>query len=153
VLPLVASPSHRRVVPAGCRIASCTPLIVPPSRCLVMPAGCCIVSCRPLVALPSHPLQAGRLPNRLSSSSRCATHSSCCRGGWLLRHLLTRRSLVVSLSRHATSRCLIAPVGCRIIISRRPFAAPSSRPLIVLAGCCVASPCAALLPVGGYIVA
>jgi hypothetical protein len=58
--------------------------------------------------------------------------------------LLTRRPLVVSLSHRAASRCLITPVGCRIIISRRPLVASPSCPLIVLAGCCIASPCAAL---------
>ena len=62
-----------------------------------------------------------------------------------LCRLSTRRPLVVSLSRRAASRCLITSVGCRIIISRPPLIAPPSCPLIVLAGCCIASPCAALL--------
>jgi len=66
------------------------------------------------------------------------------RAGWLLRRLSMRRPLIVSLSRRAASRCRVAPAGCRAIISRRPLVAPPSRPLIVLAGCCVASPCAAL---------
>ena len=113
------------ILSAGCRIASCRPLIVPPSRQLVDPACCHIASPRPLVA------------------PRVAVSSSC-RACWLLRRLSMRRTLVDSSSRHAASRCLVAPAGCHAIISRRPLAAPPSRPLIMLAGCCVACPCAAL---------
>ena len=123
--PLIALPSRRLVTPAGCRIASCCPHFVPPSCQLVAPACCCIASPRPLVA-----------PRPALSSSR--------RAGWLLHGLSARRPLVVSSSHRAASHCLIAPAGCRIIISRRPLVAPPSCPLIVLAGCCVACPCAAL---------
>jgi hypothetical protein len=97
-----------------------------PSRQLVVPACCCIASPRPLV-----------VPRAALSTPLCA--------GWLLRHLSTRRPLVVSLSRHAASRSLVVPAGCRAIISCRPLVAPPSRPLIVLAGCCFACLCAALL--------
>ena len=123
--PLNALPSHRLVAPAGCRIASRRPLVAPPSRQLVAPACCCITSPRPLVA-----------PRTALSSS--------CRAGWLLRRFSTRRPLVVLSSCCAASRCLVAPAGCRAIISCRPLVAPPSRPLIVLAGCCVACPCASL---------
>jgi hypothetical protein len=55
------------------------------------------------------------------------------------------RRLVVSSSRRASSCYLVTSAGCRAIISRRPLIAPPSRPLILLATCYVASPCAALL--------
>ena len=55
-----------------------------------------------------------------------------------------RHPLVVLSSRRAASCCLVAPAGCRTIISHRPLVAPPSRPLIVLAGCCIVCPCAAL---------
>ena len=84
------------------------------------------------------------LPHRLSSSSCCAAHSSSRRAGWLLRHLSTRCPLVVSPSRCAASRCLNASAGCRIVTSCCPLVVPISRPIIMLAGCCVASHCAAL---------
>ena len=96
----------------------------------------------PLAVLSSS--RAGWLPHCLSSSSRCAAHSSCHRAGWLMHRLSTRHPLVVLSSRRAASHCLIPPVGCCIIISCRPLIAPSSCLLIVLAGCCIASPCAAL---------
>ncbi len=68
----------------------------------------------------------------LSSSSHCATHSSSCCVGWLLCCLLMQCPLVVSSSSRAASRCLIAPAGCHIIISRSPLIAPPFCPLIVL---------------------
>ena len=169
VSPLAAPPSRHLVVPAGCRIASCCPLIVPPfchlvaqaccciaspcplmvlpSRRLVAPPGCCIAYRHPLIAPPSRQLVAPDfccitsarplvVPRTALSSSRCA--------GWLLRCLSMRRPLVVSLSCRATSRCLIAPADCHVIISCCPLIAPPSHPLIVLAGCCVACPCATL---------
>ena len=156
-------------MPAGCHIASCPPLIVPPSRCLVAPAGSCIASRRPLIVLPSRCLVApagchiaSRHPLVASPSCQLVV-PACCRiaspcplvaprtalsssrhAGWLLRRLSTRRPLTVSLSRCAASCCLVAPAGCRTIISCRPLVAPPSRPLIVLAGCCIACPCVAL---------
>ena len=123
--PLIALPSHRRVTPAGCRIAFCRPLIVPSSCQLVAPACCRIASPRPLVA-----------PRATLLSSR--------RASWLLRRLLMRCPHILLSSNRSTSCCLVAPAGCRPIISRRPLVTPSSRPLIVLAGCCVACPCTAL---------
>ena len=120
-LPLVLLSLHHPLVVLLCQLVVALPLAIFSLRCclvLFKPAGCHIASPRPLVAPPTHPLI-------LSSWTRCP--------------------LVISLSRHATSRCLIASVGCCIIISHRPLAAPSSCPLIVLAGCCIASPCAALL--------
>jgi hypothetical protein len=67
--PLIASPFRRLVTPAGCRIASHHPLVAPPSRSLVAPACCRISSPRPLVAPPTHPLVASRRA-ALSSSRR-----------------------------------------------------------------------------------
>ena len=167
VLPLVAPPWCCLIVLAGCHIASCRPLIALPSRhlvtpavvisphplialpscCLVTPAGCCIASCRPLIVPPSRQLVAPAychisslgpliVPRVALSSSR--------RTGWLLRLLSMRYPLVILLSRCATSCCLVAPAGCCAIISRRPLVAPLSCPLIVLAGCCIACPCATL---------
>ena len=160
MLPLVAPPWCRLVVPAGCRIASYRPLIAPPSRRLVAPAGCCIASHHPLIALPSRRLDAPagcRIASRrplIAPPSRQLVAPACCRiaspcplvapratlsssrrAGWLLCRLLMHRPLVVSLSRRAASCFLVAPAGCRAIISRRPLVAPPSRPLIVLAGC------------------
>ena len=169
VLPLVAPPWCRLVMPAGCHIVSCHPLIAPPSFRLVAPAGCCIASCRPLSALPSCRLAAqvgcGIASRRplVAPPSRQLVAPACCRiasprplvapraalsssrrASWLLRRLSTRRPLVVSSSLCTASRCLIAPAGCCFIISCPPLVAPPSRPLIVLAGCCVVCPCAAL---------
>ncbi len=126
VSPLVALPWCHLVVPAGCRIASCSPFIVPPSRCLVAPAGCCIASCHPLIALPSCHLVA-------PAGCFIASHHP------LIAHTLVNSShqlIVVLSSHHATSSCFIAPAGCRTIISHCPLIAPPSLPLIVLAGCC-----------------
>jgi len=103
----------------------CPGVVAPPSCQLVVPACCCIASPCPLVA------------------PRAALSSSCC-AGWLLRRLSMRRPLVVLLSHRATSCCLVAPAGCCTIISCRPLVAPPSHTLIVLAGCCIACPCAAL---------
>ena len=69
---------------------------------------------------------ASLLSHCLSSSSHCAAHSSSRRAGWLLRRLSMLRPLVVLLSRCAASCCLLAPAGCRIIISCRPLVAPPS---------------------------
>ena len=123
--PLIVLPYRCLVVPAGCRTASRCHLVAPPSRQLVAPACCCIASPRPLVA------------------PRAALSSSL-RTGWLLRRLLTCRHLVVSSSRSAASHCHVTPAGCCAIISCCSLVAPPSCPLIVLAGCCFACPCAAL---------
>jgi len=171
VLPLVPPPWCHLVMPAGCRIASCRPLIAPPSRCLVTPAGCPIASRHPLIALPSchlvvpagcrisfcRPLIAPpscqlvvpagcRIASPRPLAAPRAALSSSHHTGWLLHRLSTHHPLVNSTSRCATSVCLVAPAGCCAIISRHSLIAPPSRhPLIVLAGCCVACPCAALL--------
>jgi hypothetical protein len=57
-----------------------------------------------------------------------AALSSSHRSGWLLRRLLTCRPLVLLSSCRAASCCLVAPAGCRAIISLRPLIAPPSRP-------------------------
>ena len=134
------------VMPAGCCNASCRPLIELPSCRLVHPAGCRIASCRPLVAPPSCQLVAPaccRIASPCPLVAPCAALSSSRRVVWLLHRLSIRRPLIVSSSRHVASCCLVTPAGCHAIISCRPFVAPPSRPLIVLAGCCVACPCAA----------
>jgi hypothetical protein len=102
--PLIALPSHRLVLPAGCRLASRRPLVAPPSRQLIMPACCRVAPPRPLI-----------VPGAALSSSR--------RAGWLLRRLSTHRPLVVSSSHCAASRCLVAPAGCHAIISCHPLVA------------------------------
>ena len=101
VSPLVAPPSSRLVVPAGCRIASCRPLIVSPSRRLVAPAGYCIVSRHPLVAPPSRPLVA----------------PACCR-------INSPRPLVAP-----PTHPIVAPAGCRV--ASRHAALSTSRRLVV----------------------
>ena len=124
--PLIALPSRHLVAPAGYRIASHCPLIAPTSRHPVASACyCCVAFPCPLIA-----------PHAALSSSR--------RTGWLLRCLSTRCPLVISSSRRAASHCFFAPAGCCAIISCRPLVAPPSRPLILLAGCCIVCPCAAL---------
>jgi hypothetical protein len=155
-LPLVALSLCRPLLvlsscqaPACCSITSRRPLIAPPSRLLVAPAGCHIVSWCPIVAPLSHQLVAPACCRVTSPcplvAPRAALFSSCC-ASWLLRHLLTHRPLVILSYLRAASRCLVMPAGCLTIISRCPLVAPPSHPLIVLAGCCVASsPCAALL--------
>ena len=145
--PLIAPPSCRLVAPAGCCIASCHPLIPLPSHRLVAPAGCHIASHRPLVAPPSCQLIAPAGCRIISPRPFVAPHAALLSSrcfGWLLRRILTCRPLVLSSSRCAASCCLVAPAGCHAIISLRPLVAPPSRPLILLAGCCVACPCAAL---------
>ena len=128
---LVTPPWCHLVVPAGCPIASCHPLIVPPSLLLVAPAGCHFASCHPLSALPYCCLVA---PADCCIASPCplvaplAALSSSHFAGLLLPHLSTRRPLFVSSSRRAASRCLVAPAGCRAIISLRPLVAPTSCP-------------------------
>ncbi len=140
-------PSRQLVAPACCCITSPRPLIVLPSRCLVAPDGCCIASRRPLVAPPSRQLVAPACCRIASPCPLVAPHVTLLSSrfaGWLLRCLSTRRPLVVSLSRCSASCCLVAPAGCRAIIFCHPLVAPPSRPLIMLAGCCVACSCAAL---------
>ena len=137
--------SRRPGVVSSCQLVVASPLVVPSlrrplvvlSRQLVVALPLAVLSLRhPLVNL-SHQLVVASPPRAALSSSRCAD--------WLLRHLLVLCPLVISWTHCGTSSCLVAPAGCRTIISRRPFIAPPSRPLIVLAGCCVASACAALL--------
>jgi hypothetical protein len=87
--------------------------------------------------------------HRLSLSSRCALcHPLILLLCWLVvvspLDMPPSCRLVISSSLCATFHCLDALAGCRTIISCHPLIAPSSRPLIVLAGCCVASPCAAI---------
>jgi hypothetical protein len=87
---------------------------------------CQLVVTSPLVVLllrpvpPSRPLIA--LAGCCDPSQCAALLSSCC--------------LVV-----LPSCRLVAPACCHIIISHHPLVVTPSRPLIVLAGCCIASPC------------
>ena len=119
----LSSPCH-----TSCHTASCRPLVALPSCQLIAPACCRIASSRPRAALSSLVLSS----RQLVVASPLDVPPS--------------HSLVVSLSRHAASCCLVAPAGCCAIISCRPLVAPpSSGPLIVLAGCCVACSCTALL--------
>jgi hypothetical protein len=140
--PLITLPSHCLVAPAGCHIASRRPLVVPPSRQLVTPAYCRIASPRPLVA-----------PHAALSSTHCT--------GWLLRHLLTHRPLVVSSSRRASchlllschaswlshhhlssSSCCTTPLVlslCWLVVAL-PVLAPPSCPLIVVHHRCHRTP-------------
>jgi len=57
--------------------------------------------------------------------------------------VLSSRHLVISSSRHAALYCIITSAGCRII-SHHSLIVPPSCPLIMPAGCCVASPCTPL---------
>ena len=162
--------SRRPSVVSSCQLVVTSPLVVlllrrplvVLSRQLVVASPLAVLSLRrPLVVLLRQlvvalPLAVLSLRHPLVNSSRQLVVASPLlvlslrptppsrRAGWLLRRLSMRRPLIVSLSRRAASRCRVAPAGCRAIISRRPLVAPPSRPLIVLAGCCVASPCAAL---------
>jgi hypothetical protein len=112
----------------GCHLASqfrldgkdyevVSPLVAPPWCPLVMPAGCRIASCRPLIALPSSRLVAPAVALPLAVLS--------------LRHPLVN-----------SSRQLV-DASPLLVLSLRP--APPSRPLVALAGCCVASRHTALL--------
>jgi hypothetical protein len=163
VSPLVAPPWCRLVMPAaGCRIASCRPRIVPPSHCLVVPADVALplavlslrcplfVLLRQLVA--TLPLAVLSLRHPLVNLSRQLVVASpllilllcpvppfpplvmtagCCVASQHVTLSLSRR-LAVSLSRRASSRCLVAPAGCRAIISCRPLVAA---PSLVLSSC------------------
>jgi hypothetical protein len=103
--PLVNS-LRQLVVALPLLVLSLRPM--PPSHSLVTPAGCCVAS-RGAALLLSCCL--------VVSSPRCLVVSSYHR-------------LIVLPSRRAASRCLIAPAGCRTIISYCPQVAPPSRPLI-----------------------
>ena len=97
---------------AGCCIASCRPRIVPPSHRLVVPAG---------VALPLAVL-----------SLRCPLFV-------LLRQLVAALPLAVLSLRHPlvnSSRQLVV-ASPLLVLSLCP--APPSPPLVMTAGCCVAS--------------
>ena len=128
--------SRRAALLLSCLASCLSHCLSPSSHCAALLSSRC--------ATLSSTRRASLLSHRLSSSSRCADHLCSRRAGWLLRPLSTCHPLVVSSSCCAASRCLVAPAGCHIIISRRPLVTPPSRSLIVLAGCCVASPCAAL---------
>ena len=136
--------SRRPGVVSSCQLVVALPLVVPSlrhplvvlSRQLGVALPLAVLSLRhPLVNL-SHQLVVASPPRAALSSSRCAN--------WLLRHLLVLCPLVISWTHCGTSSCLVAPAGCRTIISCRPLIALPSCPLIVLAGCCIACPCSAL---------
>ncbi len=106
-------------------------------HCLLPSSPCATLSSTRRTSLLSH---------CLSSSSRCVPHRPLVLlPVWLVVALpvsaLPSRCLVVLLSCHAASCCLIVPAGCCTIIFWFPLFVPPSCPLI---GCCVASPCAAL---------
>ena len=125
---LVILSLHCPLVLSSCWLVVALPLIAPPSLPLI------VVHCRchrtPRNAPP--PLNAISIVHRChscrpSSPSNANTHLRP-----LLRCLSTRCPLVVLLSRRAATPCLVAPAGCRIIISRRPLVAlPSSCPLVL----------------------
>ena len=114
------------------------PLIVLSRQLVVALPLAVLLLCHPLVnslhqVSSSRCLVVSSSRRLVVSSSRRLVVSSSCR-------------LVVLSSCRATSCCLVAPAGCCTIISRRPLIAiaPPPHPLIVLAGWCIASPCAAL---------
>ena len=122
VLPLVAPPWCRLVVPAGCRIASCRPLIVPPSRCplnvLSLRCPLVILSRQLVIALP---LTVLSLRQPLVIPSRQLV-------------IVASPFLVLSLRPTPPSRPLAAPAGC-CVASRRAALLSSHRlvvpPLVV----------------------
>ena len=145
VSPLVVPPPSRLIVPAGCCIASCHPLIATPSRRLVAPAGLshCLLPFFCCVTLSSS-RRASLLSHQLSPSSCCATLSSSRRAGWLLHRLLMHHLFFISSS---LSCPLIVSSSCRAPLLSSCHVTPAgcpSRPLIMTAGCSVASPCAPL---------
>ena len=137
VAPLVAPPSCRLVVPAGCRIASCCPLIAPPSFCrlsrclsthrpLVILSSCCaashclvapagyhiIISCRPPVAPPSRPL--------IVLAGCCV--ASPCAALWLLHRLSSSShfaALLLSCCASWLWHCLSSPFHRTTLSSTR----------------------------------
>jgi len=162
--PLVTSPCHQVVAQPLVVLSVCRPLVnllrqlVVASPLFILSLRCpCVVLLRQLVVpLPlavlslSHPLVKLVEPAccRIASPRPLvvprAALSSSRRAGWLLHCLLMCHPLVTLSSCCAASRSLVAPAGCRAIISCHPLVAPHSRPLIVLAGFCVACPCTAL---------
>ena len=156
------------VVPAGCRIATCRPLIAPPSCPLVyqlvvaLPLTVLSLHC-PLVILSCQLVVA--LPLAVLSLCHPLVNSSC-------QLVVASSLLVLLLHPNPPSRPLITPSGCCVasrhttllsachlivpphFVSLRQLivtpsslvvvAPPSRRPLIVLAGCCIACPWAAL---------
>jgi hypothetical protein len=143
---------HRPGVVLSCQLVVASPLVVPPlrrplvvlSRQLVVTSPLAVLSLRcPLAVLSRQlvvtlPLAVLSLRHPLVNSLRQlaspralvalrAALLSSRHAGWLLRPFSTRRPLVVLLSCHTASRCLVAPAGCCAIISRRPLVAPPSR--------------------------
>ena len=158
--PLVVPSLRRSLVVLLRQLVVASPLAVLSLRCPLVVLSRQLVVALPLVVLSMrHPLvnsscQLVATSYRITSPHPLVAHrtalSSSRHAGWLLRRLSACSPLVILSSRCATSRCLVAPAGCRAIISWRTLVAPPSRPLIliVLAGCCFACPCAALLPSG-----
>jgi hypothetical protein len=78
------SSSHCAALSLSCHASWLSHCLLPSSHCATLLSSCC----------------ASLLSHRFSSSSCCATHTSSHHADWLLCCLLTRRPLVVSLSRH-----------------------------------------------------
>ncbi len=130
LLHRLSSSSHCVALSLSCHTSWLSHCISPSSRCTSL----------------SSTRHASLFSHRLSSSSCCTPRDPLVLS---LRRLVVASPLdappsIVSLSRCAASCCLFAPAGCRAIISCRPLVAPPYNLLIVLAGCCVACPCAAL---------
>jgi hypothetical protein len=153
--PLVVLSLRRPLVVLSRQLVVASPLAVLSLRHPLLVLSLPLVVALPLLVV-AWPLAVFSLRHPLVNSSRQLVVASPLlvlslrptppsrRAGWLLRRLSMHRPLIVSLSRRVASHFRVAPAGCRAIISRRPLVAPPSRPLIVLAGCCVASPCASL---------
>ena len=62
LLPLLAPPSCRLVVPTGCRIVSRCTLVALPSHPLIAPAGCCVASpCAALSSRTGRPVEGDQI--------------------------------------------------------------------------------------------
>jgi hypothetical protein len=155
------------------RLSSCRPRVVSSCQlhCAALSSSCraswlshCLLSSSHCAALSSSCL-ASWFSHCLSPSSRCATLSSTHRTSLLSHRIASPRPLVAPrlLSHHpsSSSRCAdwllhrlstghpLIVSSCRLSFSchassHRPLVAPPSHPLIVLAGCCTASPCTPL---------
>jgi len=130
VSPLVALPSSRLVMPAGCHIFSCRPLIASPSCHLVVPAGCCIASRHPLVAPPSCRQLA--VASILLVPCCTALLSSRC-AGWLLCCLSMRRPFCLVV--------LVVPPSPHLVVSSYPPLVVSSCQLVVASSLIILSLC------------
>jgi hypothetical protein len=136
--------SRRPGVLLSCQLVVASPLVVLSLRCplvvLLRQLSHCL-SPSSLCATLSSTRRASLLTHRLSLSSRCAPRRPL---------VLSLRWLVVALPLDTPLSCRLVFLSCRLLLSHRAswlsrhHLLPPSRPLIVLAGCCVACPCSAL---------